>query len=101
LSERWFPSSPPLTWRAARWHYEQGHIAKAAQLLQRVVKMGESNRYDHTISFDQRIFHDETRLNLGVCYAKLGQPGKALEQFRLINPRTEVGLRIGSDFHVG
>jgi tetratricopeptide (TPR) repeat protein len=89
-AERWFPDSPPLAWRTARWHYESGQIAEAARLLQRVVTMGEKNLYDDTISFDRRIFGDETRVNLGVCYAKLGQAGKALEQFNLI--------KIGSPF---
>jgi tetratricopeptide (TPR) repeat protein len=81
---RWFPSSPPLAWRAARWHYEQEQIAESAELLRRVLEMGGSKNYDDTISFDQRIFGDETHLNLGVCCAKLGQYDKALEQFKLI-----------------
>ena len=81
---RWFPSSPPLAWRAARWHYEQGQFAESAQLLQRVLKMEERKNYDDIISFDRRIFGDETHLNLGVCYARLGQLDNALQQFRLI-----------------
>jgi hypothetical protein len=84
LAARWFQASPALTWRAAQWCYEQGRIAEASLLLQRVLKMGESQVYDNTISFDQRIFGDETRLNLGVCQAKLGQVRKAVEQFRQI-----------------
>jgi Glycosyl transferase family 2 len=81
---RWFPSSPPLMWLVARWHYEQGHIADAARLLQLVLEMGEKKTYDDTISFDQSIFGDETRLNFGVCCAKLGQTEKAVQQFNLI-----------------
>jgi len=87
---RWFPSSPPLAWRSARWHYEQGQNAESVDLLRRVLDMGASKHYDDALSFDQRIFGDETRLNLGVCYAKLGQIEKAVEQFKRI--------QIGSTF---
>ena len=81
---RWFPSSPPLVWLAARWQYEQGHVAEAAGLLRSVLEMGEKKNYDDTISFDQSIFGDETRLNFGVCCAKLGQAEKAVQQFNFI-----------------
>jgi hypothetical protein len=84
LVARWFPANAPLTWRAARWYYEQGRIVEAAELLQRVLEMGESKQYDDTLSFDQRIFGDETRLNLGVCHAKLGQISMAMAQFKCI-----------------
>jgi tetratricopeptide (TPR) repeat protein len=84
LAARWFPASPPLTWRAARWCYQQGKIADAAALLERVVQMGETQCYDNALSFDQCIFGDETRLNLGVCQAKLGQVGQAIEQWKRI-----------------
>jgi hypothetical protein len=81
LADRWFPASPPLAWRAARWHYEQGAIAPAAALLRRVLELGENGCYDQSLSFDRRIFGDETRLNLGVCHAKLGESGEAVKQF--------------------
>ena len=84
LVARWFPESPPLNWLSARWYYGQGNIAKAASLLERVVKMGETGNFDHTLSFDWSIFGDEARLNLGVCQAKLGQPCKARKQFKRI-----------------
>lgn len=83
---RWFPSSPPLMWLVARWHYEQGRVAEAARLLQLVLEMGEKKTYDDTLSFDQTVFGDETRLNFGVCCAKLGQAKKAVQQFKLIKP---------------
>ena len=88
---RWFPTSPPLVWRAARWNYEQGKIAEAARLLERVLEMGENRTYDTTVSFDQSVFGDETRLNFGVCCAKLGKLEEAMKQFDAIKP--------GSRFH--
>lgn len=81
---RWFPFCPPLVWLAARWNYEQGRIDEAAGLLQKVLEMGGKKNYDDSISFDQSIFGDETRLNYGVCCAKLGQVKKAINQFKLI-----------------
>jgi len=86
---RWFPNSPPLMWLSARWHYSQGRIAEAAKLLRLVLAMGEKKIYDDTISFDQRIFGDETRLNLGVCQAKLGEVGSAVKQFKRIQTDSE------------
>jgi glycosyltransferase involved in cell wall biosynthesis len=87
-SARWFPLSPPLAWRAARWHYDSGHMEETVRLLENVLKMGATGRYDATVSFDRKIFGDETRLNLGVCYAKLGRRNEALKQFRAITPKS-------------
>jgi Glycosyl transferase family 2 len=81
---RWYPSCPPLIWLVSRWHFQQGRVGNAAKLLQQVLEMGEKKNYDNTLSFDQRIFGDETRLNFGVCCARLGQTEKAREQFSLI-----------------
>lgn len=86
LYERWFPSSPPLAWHAARWYYEQGQITEAARLLRHVLDLRGEKNYDDSISFNQAIFGDETRLNYGVCCAKLGQTDKAIEQFKFIQP---------------
>ncbi|MDR3457068.1 MAG: glycosyltransferase [Verrucomicrobiae bacterium] len=88
---RWFPTSAPLIWLIARWQYTQGNIAEAAKHLRAVLDLGEKKTYDATVSFDQRIFGDETRLNYGVCCAKLGQLGQARAQFKRIKP--------GSPFH--
>ena len=81
---RWFPAIPPLVWLAARWNYQQGKLAEAARLLKLVLQMGETGSYDAAMSFDQSIFGDETRLNYGVCCAKLGQVENAIRQFNLI-----------------
>ena len=82
---RWFPSTPPLVWLAARWNHEHGKIPEAARLLELVLEMGEKKSYDDSLSFDESIFGDETRLNFGVCCAKLGQIEKAIGQFNSIN----------------
>jgi hypothetical protein len=84
LALRWFPMSPPLIWLAARCNYEQENLTEAARLLKLVLMMGETKTYDRTLSFDLAIFGDETRLNYGVCCARLGQIGKAIQQFKLI-----------------
>jgi hypothetical protein len=81
---RWFPSTPPLLWLAARWNYERGEIVESARLLNLVLEMGEAGSYDDSLSFDQSIFGDETRLNYAVCCAKLGQIEKAIRQFNSI-----------------
>jgi hypothetical protein len=84
LARRWFPSSAPLAWLAARWHYQRGDMPEAARLLRSVLDMGEKGTFDHTVSFDQKIFGDETRLNLGVCCAKLGRITEATGYFNAI-----------------
>jgi hypothetical protein len=86
LAQRWFIRSAPLSWLAARWHYQNGDMPEAARLLRLVLDMGEKKTFDSTISFDQGIFGDETRLNLGVCCAKLGHKAEALGHFKLIKP---------------
>ena len=87
LAMRWFPNSPPLLWRAARWHYSQGRFAKAASLLEKLLELGRRHSFDDEISFDQQIFGDETVLNLGVCWARVGKLDKARKFFKSLSQR--------------
>lgn len=91
LAERWFGRSPAVLWQGARWYYSQGDFARAAAMLQRVLALGQSGDFDHDLSFDQRVFGDETRLNLGVCLARLGNVAEARSCMRSIDPRGPFG----------
>ena len=84
LAMRWFPNSPPVLWQAARWHYGQGRFSEAAGLLEKVLKLGRRGSFDHDTCFDQQVFGDETLLNLGVCWARVGSLDKARRCFRLL-----------------
>jgi len=56
----------------------------ATELLARLLEMGETGDFDDTVSFDRRIFGHDTRINYGVCLAKLGQRDHAVEQFKRV-----------------
>jgi hypothetical protein len=85
LGEKWFPQHPAVVWSAARWHYRNGDIASAARMLGRLLEMGQTAAYDDSVSFDRQVFGDETRLNFGVCLAKLSRFRDAVEQFKRIS----------------
>lgn len=82
LAQRWFPNSPALLWQTARWHYAQGRFEPAANLLEKVLGIGKRGSFDREICFDQQVFGDETVLNLGVCWARIGKVDKARRCFR-------------------
>jgi len=44
--------------------------------------MSDSGQYDRMISFNPAILGDDVRLNLGVCYARLGKLKAAEQTFR-------------------
>jgi tetratricopeptide (TPR) repeat protein len=84
-----FPTAPPLLWQIAREYHAQGHSAQSAAILERLLKLGETHSYDHHISFNPAIIDDDARLNLGVCFLRMGRLTKAKECFRkLLNSPT-------------
>jgi hypothetical protein len=77
LARRWFPDSPPLLWVLAQRAFEAGAFREAAELLERLVHMGRSGTYDHSAAFDPAIVGELALLNLGNCYLRLGDAGRA------------------------
>ncbi len=82
LAQKHFPASIPLVWQIANEAYRAGRFAECASLLERILRMGEAGCYDRTISFNPAIMGDDTRLNLGVCYTRLGKLKAAGRMFR-------------------
>ena len=89
LAIRWFPTYPPLLWRLAGLAFEAGESRRAADLLERLIALGESQAYDRAARFDPAILGDQARTNLGACYVVLGDLDRAESVFRatLENPR--------------
>ncbi len=79
LAQERFPTSIPLVWQLASEAHRAGRFAESAGLLERILSLSESGRYDRTISFNPAIMGDDALLNLGVCYVRLGKL-KAAEQ---------------------
>lgn len=77
-----FPNAVPLLWQLALRAYQSGDFARSAELLERVIELGKSERYDKGYSFQPDIMRGDAVLNLGVCYASLGRVGRARECFR-------------------
>jgi hypothetical protein len=72
LAQRWFPNSPPLLWRRAEYSFRAGDYRTAAAFLERLVDLGQNQSYDRSAAFDPRIIGDSARMNLGICYLRLG-----------------------------
>jgi hypothetical protein len=77
LAERWFQVSPPLVWCLAQRRFQAEDFTGAARCLERLVQMGRTGAYDHTVAFDPTIVAEAALINLGRCYARLGQLDRA------------------------
>lgn len=91
IALREFPDSVPLLWHIAREHYAGGQFALCAPLLERICSLAETRQYDRLISFDPALLGDDARLNLGVCWARLGQRKKAEACFRQLLGSPKLG----------
>jgi hypothetical protein len=77
LALKWFPNSPPLLWSLAGSTYRTGNFPTAAEILGRLVHLGETDTYDHAQGFDPRIVGPWAKLNLAQCHRALGTPDLA------------------------
>jgi tetratricopeptide (TPR) repeat protein len=73
LARRWFPVSPPLLWALAEQAFHRGDYLAAMRLLETLVQLGKTETYDRSLPFDPSIISEAALLNLGVCYARLGE----------------------------
>lgn len=72
LAVRWFPRTPPVLWTAAGERFAAGDYAAAADLLAKLVVLGQSGDYDPAGGFDPDIVGPSALMNLTVCYLRLG-----------------------------
>src|SRR5205823_4954887 len=69
LALRWFPRTPPVVWALARHFASTGDHARAAMLLEELLRMGRTAEYDHSANFEPEIIGALALMNLGMCYA--------------------------------
>ena len=84
LALRWFPKSPVMLWRNAEYYFQINQFKAAALLLERLVEMARTGNYDRSQAFAPSILGEPTRMNLGVCYLRLGQLDQAERCFRAL-----------------
>ncbi|HKI38794.1 MAG TPA: glycosyltransferase [Gemmataceae bacterium] len=77
LALRWFPHSPPLLWQLAHNSFQARDFRDAAALLERNLHLGRTGTYDRSAAFDPTIMGEPALLNLGRCYARLGDLDRA------------------------
>jgi hypothetical protein len=77
LALRWFRQSPPVLWALAQHHFQAGDARGAAALLEELLQRGRTGEYDHIAGFNPDILGPLALLNLGACYARLGDPARA------------------------
>lgn len=96
LALRWFPSSPPLLWAIAEPFFRKGEYQPAAAILERLVELGQSGRYDRSVAFDPALIGPPAQFNLAQCLRLLGQNDRAralLEPLLTIPELTEPARR--------
>lgn len=84
LALRWFPHSPPMLWRNAEHYFQVGKFRAAAILLEKLLEMGRTGGFERSQAFDPAILAEPTRMNLGICYLRLGQLDQAEQCFRAL-----------------
>ena len=77
LALRWFPRSPNLLWTVAEQAFKRKDYAAAADVLRRLLRLGQTNSYDRTHRFDPRILGEDSLLNLGACYLQMNKLDEA------------------------
>lgn len=73
LAAGWFPNTPPVVWAAAAERFAAEDYQAAAGLLERLVNMGRTGRYDPAGGFAPDIIGPAAQANLGMCYLHLGR----------------------------
>ena len=74
---RWFPNSPSLLWMLAEQRFRAGEFDRAANLLERLVRLGKTGTYDRSQGFPPAVVGAQALLNLGACHVKLRRPAEA------------------------
>lgn len=79
LSMRWFAQSPPILWALANSNFSRQRFQAAAVLLELLVDLGASGRFDRSQPFDPLILGPWALMNLARCWRALGRPDRARE----------------------
>lgn len=73
LARRWFPASPAVLYGAAQRDFVEGRFAKAAEVLETLVRLGKSGAYDRSQTFHPGLIGEDALANLAACYRRLGR----------------------------
>jgi hypothetical protein len=77
LALRWFPASPPLLYLNAELAFRRGEFRLAAQLLERLLHLGQTGTYDRSRTFDPGLVGEDALINLAACHQRLGELDQA------------------------
>jgi hypothetical protein len=95
LALRWFPNSPGLLWTMAEQRFRAGEFDRAANLLERLVRLGKTGTFDRSQAFPPEIIGEQAVLNLGMCHLKLGRRAEAEACFLQLVASPAFGERAG------
>jgi hypothetical protein len=100
LALRWFAHSPPLLWRIAQQHFQEEEFSPAAALLEQLVALGKSGRYDRSEGFDRDLVGASALMNLGICYLRLEEWDKAEACFLPLLDSAALGAKAAQNLRV-
>lgn len=100
LTLKWFRDSPPLLWTLAGSHHARGEFTEAAAVLEHLVELGETGKYDHSRPFPAEFVGDQARMNLAACYARIGRPAEARALFTGLLPHPRMGADAAKNLRV-
>jgi hypothetical protein len=90
---RWFPASPPLLWALSERLFANQDFRNAATLLEACIQLGRTGQYDASQPFDASIMGSAAQMNLGICYARLGEKEKAAACWRTCLDDPKLGTK--------
>ena len=85
------PQQPDLLWTMAEQRFRAGEFERAANLLERLVRLGKTGTFDRSQAFAPEIVGEQAVLNLGMCHLKLGRPAEAEACFLQLAPSPAYG----------
>lgn len=67
-----FPGNLQLIWYQGRLWMDEGRYREAVPLFQQLVDCGQTNAFDHSIGYDQRLLGEFALESLAECHHRLG-----------------------------
>ncbi len=99
ISKDIFPAAIPLLWQRALKRFQSNEFAESARLLESILVHAERGDYDRLCSFEPEIMGANARLNLGVCYTRLGKFKEAIPCFESLKNHPQQGEAARANLH--
>lgn len=78
-----FPENPHVFWLRGRALMDRNCLAEAVPFFERLIHWGKRNDFDHSISYDTKIFNIHAYDSLATCFFRLGRYSQSEKYFEI------------------